>query len=79
MESADRPVALLIGMTTPGLDDDLAHAVAVARATGVPVLVGGAAIEGADHARAVGADGWTGPTAADAVAAVEALAAARRR
>jgi excisionase family DNA binding protein len=79
VESADRPVALLIGMTTPGLDDDLTHAVAVARATGVPVLVGGAAIEGADHARAVGADGWTGPTAADAVAAVEALAAARRR
>ncbi len=40
---------------------------------GVPVLVGGAAVLSEEHARDLGASGWTGPTALDAVAAIEAV------
>jgi methanogenic corrinoid protein MtbC1 len=39
-----------------------------------PILVGGRAITDLDHARKLGADGWSGTDAVSAVAAVEAAA-----
>jgi excisionase family DNA binding protein len=59
---ADRLVTVVIGVTTPGLDDAARSALAALRRAGVavPVLAGGAAITGPDHARALGADAWTG-------------------
>lgn len=41
-------------------------------AVDVPILVGGRGVPTAEHARAVGADGWTGTDGAGAVAAFEA-------
>jgi methanogenic corrinoid protein MtbC1 len=77
---ANRLVAIVIGATTPGRDAPLRAAVRALRASrpGVPVLVGGAAVEGDDHAHRLGADGWSGADGRSALAAVERAAASAR-
>ncbi len=71
---ADRLVAVLLGVTAEGLEGAVRETIgAVAHGVAVPVLVGGRAIRDRAHALSLGAAGWTGPSAASAVAAVEAL------
>ena len=72
---ADRLVTVVIGVTTPGLDDAARSAVAALQAAGlrVPILAGGAAVAGADHAYALGADAWTGRDGRAVLAAVDRL------
>jgi methanogenic corrinoid protein MtbC1 len=70
-----RLVAVGVSVSAPGLDGPAAETVRCLQESldGVPVLVGGWAISGADHATALGADGW----AADgggAVALIEGFA-----
>ena len=74
---SDRLVAVLVGATTSGQDVALRSVVRAIRRAEVaaPILVGGRAVQDLDHARRLGADGWTG---SDAVAAVEALVATSR-
>jgi methanogenic corrinoid protein MtbC1 len=73
---AVRLVAVLIGATMA--DDrgivEVVHAVREA-CPGVPVLVGGAGVADRATAAALGADGWSGVDARQAVEAVEALPA----
>lgn len=68
-ERAQRLVAVGLSMTAPDLDESAAFAIAAVRQglDGVPVLVGGWAVDGADHAAALGADGY----ASDGRGAVE--------
>lgn len=77
---ASRLVAVMIGATITGRDEDLAAAVSALRAAGVtaPVLLGGAAVEGAEHARALGGDAYTGIDARAALAVLNEQAATRR-
>jgi len=79
-EATGRLVAVVIGATTPGNDRNVAAAVRALHGAGIdaPVLVGGGAIDDGEHSRRLGADGWTGPAAAPAHAAVEAAAESRR-
>ena len=77
--AADRRVAVLVGAT------NTAHVSAVKAVTralheaGVrDVLVGGGAVQNADHARRLGADHWTGVGAAGVIDAVESRANALR-
>jgi excisionase family DNA binding protein len=69
---AIRLVAVLIGATI-AQDEAISEVVAAARAVvpGVPVLVGGAAVSDKASALALGADGWSGLDARQAVDAVE--------
>ena len=69
----DRLRAVCIGASGGGRDDAIAETVAALRDCGVvvPVLVGGGAIRDAEHARRLGADGWTGVDARAAVETVE--------
>ena len=71
--TASRVVAVAIAVTTSGRDAAVRSAVRALRQSGVtaPVLVGGAAVTGDDHATRLGADGWSGPDGRSAVAAVE--------
>ncbi len=75
----DRLVAVCIGVTGPGFDDVVAETVRAVHAAlpDVPVLLGGAAIGDEDEAHRLGADGWSGPDAAAAVATVEELRQSR--
>ncbi len=67
VREANRLVAVVLSVTTPGRDDDVTEAILAARIEAdVPVFVGGGAIEGPDHAAHLGADAW----AADALGAV---------
>ena len=70
---ADRLVAVLVGVTNPGNDTSVRTTLRALRkaALDVPLLVGGSAIEGAEHARRVGADDWSGGDARAAIRAVE--------
>ena len=70
--AAQRLVAVLVGTTTPERLRAARTTVSALRAGGVtaPVLVGGAAVTDAEHARRLGADGWTGPDGRSALAAV---------
>ena len=77
---ADRLVAVLIGATTTGCDasvKEVIRALKKARIT-APIMVGGRAIVDGDHARRLGATGWTGRHGTDAVLAVEERLGARR-
>ena len=78
-QQASRLVAVVIGVTGPGLDDGVRAAVAALTAapTTAPVLVGGSAVTGAEHARQLGADAWTGPDGRAVLAAVNHAAAGR--
>jgi excisionase family DNA binding protein len=78
-QQADRLVAVVIGVTAPGLDDSVRSAVAALAGAGLtaPVLVGGSAITGPGHARELGADAWTGPDGRAVLAAVDRAAADR--
>jgi excisionase family DNA binding protein len=73
---ASRLVAVAIAATTPSRDAELRTTVRALHRSGVsaPVLVGGAAITGEEHARRLGADGWSGRDGRSALAAVEAAA-----
>jgi len=77
--SAVRLVAVLIGATVPQ-DGAISEVIASAREAvpGVPVLVGGAAVADERSALALGADGWSGLDARQAVTAVERLSSNRR-
>lgn len=69
----DRLVAVCISVSRSGRDEAVAETIAAARrSAAVPVLVGGPAVEGADHARGLGADGFA-RTAPEAVAVLRAL------
>jgi methanogenic corrinoid protein MtbC1 len=74
-KAAQRLLAVGISITSPDLDGPTADAVAAIHDAldGVPVLVGGWAISGEDHANALGADGWA-PDGGTAVALVERIA-----
>jgi excisionase family DNA binding protein len=71
--SADRLLAVMVGVTTPGNDRAVRQVVRALRGSGVtaPLLAGGAAIENAAHARRLGADHWSGRDARSALATVE--------
>jgi excisionase family DNA binding protein len=79
-QDAARLVAVVIGVTAPGCDSAVQSIVQALRRSGsaVPVLIGGAAISGADHALRLGADAWTGPDGQSVITAVNAAAARRR-
>lgn len=66
-QEAERLVAVAVGVTSVGNDDSvLALTQALHRdLPDTPVLVGGSGVRDADHARALGADGWApdGPAA----------------
>lgn len=75
--AANRLVAVAIAVTTPGRETGVRSVVRALRQAGItaPVLVGGAAITGEDHATRLGADGWSGFDGRSVVAAVERAAA----
>ena len=78
--NSDRLVAILISATTSGNDlavSEVIRALKSARIS-VPILVGGRAIVDNEHARRLGASGWTGRNGTDAVRATEEIAAAKR-
>ena len=79
-QDATRLVAVVIGVTAPGSDSAVQSIVQALRRSGstVPVLIGGAAINGAEHALRLGADAWTGPDGQSVITAVNAAAARRR-
>lgn len=76
---ADRLVAVMIGVTTPGRAATVRACIRALRDAGVevPVIVGGGAITDEAHARRLGADEWSGHDARSAVDAVERVARAR--
>lgn len=67
-----RLVAVVIGSIAPGCDSAVQSTVQAIRRCDrtVPVLIGGAAINDAGHARRLGADAWTGPDGRSVIAAV---------
>ena len=67
-----RLVAVVIGAIASGCDSAVRSTVqAIRRADrAVPVLIGGAAINDAGHARRLGADAWTGPDGRSVITAV---------
>lgn len=77
---ADRLVAILIGATTSGRDAAVREVIRALKKADVtsPIMVGGRAIVDGDHARRLGATGWTGRNSTDAVRAVEDLVSTRR-
>jgi len=79
-QDATRLVAVVIGVTAPGCDNAVQSIVQALRRSGstVPVLIGGAAINAAEHALRLGADAWTGPDGQSVITAVNAAAARRR-
>ena len=79
-QDAARLVAVVIGVTAPGCDNAVQSIVQALRRSGstVPVLIGGAAVNGADHALRLGADAWTGPDGQSVITAVNGAAARRR-
>jgi len=72
LEFADEVIVAVDDRTVDG-------SAAVASAAGATVLAGGAAVPDARHAADLGADGFTGRTALDAVAAVDARVGGRSK
>lgn len=70
---AARLVAVVIGATGPGRDAAVRTTTRALRAASIdaPILVGGAAVNDADHARRLGADAWSGRDGRSLIAAVE--------
>ena len=79
-QDAARLIAVVIGVTAPGCDSAVQSIVQALRRSGstVRVLIGGAAINGADDALRLGADAWTGPDGQSVITAVNGAAARRR-
>lgn len=74
---ADRLVAVGVCATTSDNDERIRAALGALRdAVDVPLLLGGQAVRDGDHARALGATGWT-TSALDALEQVEAAASGR--
>ena len=74
------PLCVLVSVTGSGHERSVTRTVRALRAAvETTVLVGGAAVPDEAAARAMGSERWTGDDARDVVAAVEALAADRRR
>jgi excisionase family DNA binding protein len=75
---AGEPRLLAVGIvaTVSGHDDEVALSAGSVRAAvpGIPVIIGGGAVSSEAHARAIGADEWTGPGSNAAVEAVERIA-----
>ena len=76
---ANRLVAVLVGATTSGQERVVKRTVTLLHAADLasPVLVGGFGVDDEEHARSLGADGWTGHDGERACAVVELMAAAR--
>jgi len=75
VESRPDVVAVGIGITTPGQDDEIAATLAALReVTSVPIIIGGGGVD-EETAIRLGADGWAHP-ASDAVELVERLLSA---
>ena len=79
--AANRLVSVLIGATATGKERAVNPTVAALRSAGVsaPILAGGAAIADDAHAARLGAVGWSGHDARQAVAAVENISARNLR
>lgn len=79
--AAERLVAVVVGVTVPGRDAVLRATVRALRneTFEAPILLGGAGIEGQEHALRLGADGWSGRDGRMAVEAVEAAIEGPRR
>jgi excisionase family DNA binding protein len=75
---AEEPRLLAVGIvsTVIGHDDEVALSAGSVRAAapGIPVFIGGGAVSCEAHARAMGADEWTGPGPNAAVETVERIA-----
>jgi len=73
--AANRLLAVVIGSTTANRDAALRRTVKRLRAGDIaaPILMGGAAVSDDEHARSLGADGWSGHDARQAVTAIEEL------
>jgi methanogenic corrinoid protein MtbC1 len=71
-----RLLAVGIVSTVSGLDSEVALSASSVRAAvpGIPVFIGGGAVSSEAHARAMGADVWTGPGSNAAVETVERIA-----
>jgi excisionase family DNA binding protein len=74
--AANRLRAVVIGATTAGRDAAIRRTVKLLRTSDItaPILVGGAAIDDDDHARRLGADGWSGHDGRHALRTIGALA-----
>jgi len=77
---ADRLAAVAIGVTLPGHDAELRSTVRALRRAHIaaPILVGGAGTHDEEHARSLGADGWSGHDGRTAVEAIVAAVGERR-
>jgi MerR family transcriptional regulator, light-induced transcriptional regulator len=80
VDQADRLVAVGIASTTTGQDAEVTLSVEAVRVTvpGAAIVLGGGAIRDSVHARAMGADIWTGRDGLNVVEAVETLTKAGR-
>jgi excisionase family DNA binding protein len=68
---AERLVAVAVGVTTSGLDDEVRHTVGeLRRSVDVPIIVGGAGVPSREAALSLGADGWAA-TGAELVELIE--------
>ena len=79
--SADRVLAVMVGATTSGSDKVLLEVVGALRTARIdaPILVGGRGVADEAHAQALGADGWSGHSALDALGRLHDLLAARTK
>ena len=64
-------VAVVVSVTTPGLEAVVRETTARVRAAGVPVVVGGSAVPSPEVALSLGSDEWSGRDARDVVALVD--------
>jgi len=75
---APRLVAVVIGVTTSGKDAAVRATARAVRGADIdaPIVIGGAAIRDAEHARRLGADAWSGNDGRSLVEAIERLVGA---
>ena len=78
-KGADRLLAVMVGATMTRSDAALREEVTALKraALPVPTFVGGRAVRDEEHAKSLGADGWYGHHAEDALARLRSLVAAR--
>ena len=74
--AATRLVAVALAVTGPGHDAAVRSTIRKLRQADItaPVLVGGGAVTSEDHARRLGADGWSGRDGHEVLAALEVVA-----